>query len=326
MGKELISIIAPCYNVADTLERYLESILNQTYKHIEVIAVDDGSTDDTAKILERYCAVFAANRMTLKYLYEDNAGLGSAINTGLKYVTGDYLCWSDPDDFYFPTSMEKRLQAFHMHPECAVVSSDAYVYRSNDLEHPVKREAARFVNRQEANQFELLLREESHFCAGCHMVRMAEFEEVNPNREIYPARRGQNWQMLLPVYYRYPRYFLDEPLYGYVLYPQSMSTGDVTEEKVMMRWDEHETILFETLQRIQMSSAERETYRHMILTRYAQKRFYSAIDFRDKKTMTEQYQLLCSLRENTKDIQRLFFRNRNVLCKAVGKLISSIKM
>lgn len=222
--------------------------------------------------------------------------------------------------------MEKRLQAFHMHPECAVVSSDAYVYRSNDLEHPVKREAARFVNRQEPNQFELLLREESHFCAGCHMVRMAEFEKVNPNREIYPARRGQNWQMLLPVYYRYPRYFLDEPLYGYVLYPQSMSTGDVTEEKVMMRWDEHETILFETLQRIQMSSAERETYRHMILTRYAQKRFYSAIDFRDKKTMTEQYQLLCSLRENTKDIQRLFFRNRNVLCKAVGKLISSIKM
>ncbi len=326
MGKELISIIAPCYNVADTLERYLESILNQTYKHIEVIAVDDGSTDDTAKILERYCAVFAANRMTLKYLYEDNAGLGSAINTGLKYVTGDYLCWSDPDDFYFPTSMEKRLQAFHMHPECAVVSSDAYVYRSNDLEHPVKREAARFVNRQEPNQFELLLREESHFCAGCHMVRMAEFEKVNPNREIYPARRGQNWQLLLPVYYRYPRYFLDEPLYGYVLYPQSMSTGDVTEEKVMMRWDEHETILFETLQRIQMSSAERETYRHMILTRYAQKRFYSAIDFRDKKTMTEQYQLLCSLRENTKDIQRLFFRNRNVLCKAVGKLISSIKM
>ena len=326
MGKELISIIAPCYNVADTLERYLESILNQTYKHIEVIAVDDGSTDDTAKILERYCAVFAANRMTLKYLYEDNAGLGSAINTGLKYVTGDYLCWSDPDDFYFPTSMEKRLQAFHMHPECAVVSSDAYVYRSNDLEHPVKREAARFVNRQEPNQFELLLREESHFCAGCHMVRMAEFEKVNPNREIYPARRGQNWQLLLPVYYRYPRYFLDEPLYGYVLYPQSMSTGDVTEEKVMMRWDEHETILFETLKRIQMSSAERETYRHMILTRYAQKRFYSAIDFRDKKTMTEQYQLLCSLRENTKDIQRLFFRNRNVLCKAVGKLISSIKM
>ena len=95
MKNELISIIAPCYNVADTLERYLKSILNQTYKHIEVIAVDDGSTDDTANILNQYCSVFSANKMTLKYLYEDNAGLGAAINTGLKYVTGDYLCWSD---------------------------------------------------------------------------------------------------------------------------------------------------------------------------------------------------------------------------------------
>lgn len=325
MKNELISIIAPCYNVADTLERYLKSILNQTYKHIEVIAVDDGSTDDTADILNRYCSVFAANKMTLKYLYEDNAGLGAAINTGLKYVTGDYLCWSDPDDFYFPASMEKRLQAFHEHPECAVVSSDAYVYHADDLEHPIKREAARFTYRQEPNQFELLLKEESHFCAGCHMVRMAEFEEVNPEREIYPARRGQNWQLLLPVYYRYPRYFLEEPLYGYVLYPQSMSTGDVTEEKVMLRWDEHETILLETLQKIQMSSTEHETYRHMVVTRYAKKRFYSAIDFRDKKTMTEQYQILCGLQENTEDIQKLFFRNRNVLCKAIGKLISSIK-
>ena len=325
MKNELISIIAPCYNVADTLERYLKSILNQTYKHIEVIAVDDGSTDDTANILKRYCSVFAANKMTLKYLYEDNAGLGAAINTGLKYVTGDYLCWSDPDDFYFPASMEKRLQAFHEHPECAVVSSDAYVYHANDLEHPLKREAARFAYRQEPNQFELLLKEESHFCAGCHMVRMAEFEEVNPEREIYPARRGQNWQLLLPVYYKFKRYYLDEPLYGYVLYPQSMSTGDVTEEKVMLRWDEHETILLETLQKIQMSSAERETYRHMVRTRYAQKRFYSAIDFRDKKTMTEQYQILCGLQENTEDIRKLFFRNRNILCKAIGKLIPSIK-
>ena len=166
MKNELISIIAPCYNVADTLERYLKSILNQTYKHIEVIAVDDGSTDDTANILNQYCSVFSANKMTLKYLYEDNAGLGAAINTGLKYVTGDYLCWSDPDDFYFPASMEKRLQAFHEHPECAVVSSDAYVYHADDLEHPIKREAARFTYRQEPNQFELLLKEESHFCAG----------------------------------------------------------------------------------------------------------------------------------------------------------------
>ena len=54
MQDELVSIITPCYNVANTLIYYLQSILNQTYKNIEVIAVDDGSTDDTADILKEY--------------------------------------------------------------------------------------------------------------------------------------------------------------------------------------------------------------------------------------------------------------------------------
>ena len=59
MQDELVSIITPCYNVANTLIYYLQSILNQTYKNIEVIAVDDGSTDDTADILKEYVFIFA---------------------------------------------------------------------------------------------------------------------------------------------------------------------------------------------------------------------------------------------------------------------------
>lgn len=319
MKNELISIIAPCYNVADTLERYLKSILNQTYKHIEVIAVDDGSTDNTANILNQYCSVFSANKMTLKYLYEDNAGLGAAINTGLKYVTGDYLCWSDPDDFYFPTSMEKRLQAFHEHPECAVVSSDAYVYHANDLEHPLKREAARFTYRQEPNQFELLLKEESHFCAGCHMVRMAEFEEVNPEREIYPARRGQNWQLLLPVYYKFKRYYLDEPLYGYIVYPNSMSSGDNTEKKELNRWEEHEEIVRQTLRRMPLTKDETEKYEREIAVRYAKKRFFTAIDYRDRAMLQKQYEILKQHQEDTDEIRALYLRNYYPILKLYYK-------
>ena len=320
MEKELISIIIPCYNVASTLEQYLKSILNQTYNNIEVIAVDDGSTDDTAKILKRYISIFAENKMTLKYIYEDNAGLGAAINNGLKYVEGDYLCWSDPDDFYFPTYMEKRLREFHKHPECAVVSSDAYVYHSNDLKHPFKREAARFICRQEPNQFELLLKEESHFCAGCHMIRMADFEKVNPKREIYPAKRGQNWQLLLPVYYKFKRYYLDEPLYAYVVYPNSMSSGDMTEEKEMNRWGEHEEIIRQTLCRIPLTENEIEKYDNEITIRYAKKRFFTAIDYRDKKMIKEQYMILKDCQENTDEIRALYLRNYYLILKLFYKI------
>ena len=133
MKDEIVSIITPCYNVAETLVQYLTSILNQTYKHLEVIAVDDGSTDDTSKILKDYQSVFQKNQMELKYVFQKNAGLGAAINTGLKYVTGSYLCWADPDDFFMPESIEKRLKILMNNPEYAVVSSDAYVFYSNDL-------------------------------------------------------------------------------------------------------------------------------------------------------------------------------------------------
>ena len=224
------------------------------------------------------------------------------------------------NDFYFPTSMEKRLREFHKHPECAVVSSDAYVYHSNDLKHPFKREAARFICRQESNQFELLLKEESHFCAGCHMIRMADFEKVNPKREIYPAKRGQNWQLLLPVYYKFKRYYLDEPLYAYVVYPNSMSSGDMTEEKEMNRWGEHEEIIRQTLCRIPLTENEIEKYDNEITIRYAKKRFFTAIDYRDKKMIKEQYMILKDCQENTDEIRALYLRNYYLILKLFYKI------
>ena len=69
MKNELVSVITPCYNVANTLVCYLQSLLNQTYENIEVIAVDDGSTDETANILKKYISIFSQHRMTLKFWF-----------------------------------------------------------------------------------------------------------------------------------------------------------------------------------------------------------------------------------------------------------------
>ena len=68
----MVSVIIPVYNVQMYLAECVDSVINQTYKNIEVIAVDDGSTDNTAKILNDYVSVFAEKRMSLKYIYEEN--------------------------------------------------------------------------------------------------------------------------------------------------------------------------------------------------------------------------------------------------------------
>ena len=154
---------------------------------------------------------------------------------------------------------------------------------------------------------------------------MSALKEVNPKCEIYPARRGQNWQLLLPIYYKYKRFFLDEPLYGYVIYAQSMSQGDVTKEKVLERWEEHEKILNETLKRMNMDSKDLEKYLKMVQVRYIKKRFFTAIDYKDKKLIKQQYNLLKINEESRKELKLLYYRNEYLIIKILCKVLEKIK-
>ena len=168
-------------------------------------------------------------------------------------------------------------------------------------------------------QFWYLLRGEGMVCAGCHMIRMRCFDEAVPNRMIYPARRGQNYQLMLPVCYKFPHAFLDEPLYGYVKYQSGMSAGDVTETDKLRRIAEHETILLQTAKQIKMPEAEYQKCLDEIEKRYALQRFYTAIDFRNKVLLQEQYAILKKHGAVTRDIKKLYRRNRTVLHKLCFK-------
>lgn len=292
MSKPLVSIITPCYNGEKYIPRFVDSILNQTYKNIELIFVNDGSMDSTEKLILSYKSKFAMMGIIFKYIYQENKGLAGAINAGLRIFKGEYLCWPDVDDYLEYTSIEKRLSILEKNPEYAVVTSDAYIRNSNNIEVPVGRISDNNPNRFNKNQFQLLLEEKSIFCPGCHMVRSDAFLDTHPDRHIFEARRGQNWQMLLPIYYKYQRCFLDEPLYNYVINVNSMSRGDDTKKKKVFRCNEHVEILTNTINTIKMSLSEKERYLSLINERYARKLLYIAHEYRDIKLLQEQYNIL----------------------------------
>ena len=214
MEKPLVTLLLPCYNCEKTLDRFMRSVISESYRPLELICIDDGSTDDTAKLLKNFETILKESGVQYTVVTQENIGLGGAIQTGLLHAHGDFLCWADPDDFLLPGSVEKRATYLLQHPACGAVSSDAFVFDESDLKMPLYREAARFSHRFELMQFWYLLRGEGMVCAGCHMIRMRCFDEAVPNRMIYPARRGQNYQLMLPVCYKFPHTFLDEPLYG----------------------------------------------------------------------------------------------------------------
>lgn len=289
MGQKLVSIITPCYNGEKLVSRYLESVLGQTYKNIELIIVNDGSSDDTEKIVLSYKEKFEKEGMKLVYIYQKNKGLGGAINTGLKHFTGDYLCWADYDDFFRYDSVEKRVKFLEDNPQYGCVTSNANVYNEDDLENPIYKINDKFKYNEDEYQFEHHLKSESIFCCGCHMVRTEAFLDVNPDRDIFEGRRGQNWQMLLPVYYKYKRGFLDEPLYNYIIYKSSMSTGDDTEEKSIQRVNEHLEIVKNTLDRIDMVQKDRDKYFELFFTNYVVDRFDICMKYKDFKSGFKYY-------------------------------------
>ena len=94
-----VSIIIPVYNGEKYIEYAIDSALRQTYKNIEIIVVNDGSTDKTEDICKRY-------KNTIKYIKKDNGGVSTALNIGIKNMTGDYFSWLSHDDIYFPEKIE----------------------------------------------------------------------------------------------------------------------------------------------------------------------------------------------------------------------------
>lgn len=254
MNNPKVSLIVPCYNISQVCDKFFESLLNQTYDNLEIILVNDGSKDNTEKVLLTNKKKLEQRGYEVKYIYQDNKGLGGAINTGLKAFTGEYLCWADPDDYFELNSFEYRVKYMQDHPDCAIVSSDAYIIRENQK----TLASAGFPKTYKKNQFMYLIKKESLFCSGCHMIRVSAFDKVNPQRDIYEYRRGQNWQLLLPMYYFFERHFISVPLYNYVVYENSMSHVKETYEEKIRRNNEHKKVIVETLRRMNISDDEKK--------------------------------------------------------------------
>lgn len=105
--EKTISVIVTAYNIEEYLPRCLDSLLAQTYRHLEIIVVDDGSTDKTSDICDEY----AAKSSNIKVIHRKNGGPSAARNAGVKEAGGDYIGYVDGDDWTEPDMYEKMLEA-----------------------------------------------------------------------------------------------------------------------------------------------------------------------------------------------------------------------
>lgn len=134
----MISVIVPVYNVEKYIRNCLDSIINQTYKDLEIILVDDGSTDNSGAICDEY----AQKDSRIKVIHKQNGGLSSARNAGLDNATGKYVGFIDSDDFIELDMYEKLLNTLQVTQTdvcmcgCKIVSEQGAILFKNNL--PIK--------------------------------------------------------------------------------------------------------------------------------------------------------------------------------------------
>lgn len=129
MSEKVVSIIVPVYNVEAYLAQCIDSLINQTYPHIEIILVDDGATDSSGQL----CDDYAKRDNRIQVIHKPNGGLSSARNAALSSVSGDYLMYVDSDDWISEDTLEKCMTIIAQHPEIDILEFGTIDYIDGEL-------------------------------------------------------------------------------------------------------------------------------------------------------------------------------------------------
>jgi len=268
----MVSLITPCYNCSAYLPRLLESVLAQNYPRLEHVFIDDGSTDNTHKVIESYRSQYEAKGISMVCRQQENQGPGGAVNHGLKLFTGEFVSMPDSDDFFYPNAISKAVQYFQLNPECGILQINNDLFWENDLQRPVgttfQRRKYDNINDKSALLEGYLLEKYQVMASTGLMFRASAFLSINPKREIYPSRSGQNWQVMLPLIYFTELGLLEEVQGAILIRHNSHSHALPTTQDRIQRGIEHEKILQETLNSMCLPADRDLHFRRLLAIKY----------------------------------------------------------
>ncbi|RJX81525.1 glycosyltransferase family 2 protein [Pseudomonas sp. LS-2] len=182
----LVSIIAPCYNAEKYLDVAMASIFAQDYQNFEVIVVDDGSSDNSVAMLQAL-----QGKYDFQFYSQANQGVSAALNHGLKYARGEFVCTPDLDDIMLPSSVRLRADYLAQHPEVGCVGA-LIIYMDSDGNDTKTQKLASI---QKLN-FDEILGDAIVVGAPVSLYRMDALKAVN----FYdPEIKVQDFQMTLRI-------------------------------------------------------------------------------------------------------------------------------
>jgi glycosyltransferase involved in cell wall biosynthesis len=199
MTAPTVSAVVTTYNYGRFLPDALDSVLGQSHRELEIVVVDDGSTDDTADVVGRY-----ADR-GVRYVRRPHGGAGRARNAGLEVTSAPLVAFLDADDAWLPDRVEAGLAHLARHPELALVA--AHAYACDEQLRPTAVVPA--ATREQGHMLEQLLVDNVVLNPSSVLVRRPAIEAAGGFSEI-PF--GEDWDTWIEIAKRFPIGFIDRPL------------------------------------------------------------------------------------------------------------------
>lgn len=291
MSNPLVTVLTPCYNGEKYLDTYFNSILAQDYDNIQLILVNDGSTDKTVDIVESYREKLEKKLTEFLFITQENQGQAAACKNALPNVKGKYLIWPDVDDILTPNAISHKVDFLQSNSQYAYCMAQAQCFDADTGEKTTifKRE-----NQENNDLFEdLITQNDVYYCPGVFMIDFDLYKKANPNLDFYSGRGGQNWQMLLPIALHNKCGFINEIQYYYLVHSDSHSHSNTTYEKEYNYSVDQEKIIRETLSILNLSDKEKAYYDKLIDDKYYHLRYALSWKYKDK-----------SYKQNFKDLRK----------------------
>lgn len=200
MKKPAISVIIPAYNHAKYIRQCVDSVLDQTFTDIEIMVVDDGSTDGTSEILKEY-----RGRLTL--IEQANRGTQSARNTAIRASSGRYIALLDSDDVWLPHKLQRQLAVFERYPDAGLAYAQAYIIDAQGAHLNAAVIGKAIIDPNESYQQILI---ENPVPALTALIRKECLDEIGLFDETLVG--ASDWDLWLRIAARWPVVCINEPL------------------------------------------------------------------------------------------------------------------
>lgn len=199
----MVSVVIPAFNMGMYLEDALDSVLNQTYKNLEVIVVDDGSTDNTREVMQRY------SNKNVVYHCQVNKGESGARNAGILLARADYIAFLDADDIWLPQKIEMQMHELLANSDIMMVACGYYLVDdfSGSVIGKIVRENP--PTRRELEEAISICQVIPGSSSGV-VVRKRCFDEVGYFSD--ELRIGADWEMWMRIVYKHQVRFIEKAL------------------------------------------------------------------------------------------------------------------